>query len=257
MRKITAQIAYWGTRVLVPATGILAVLIIIPYAIGMPDYTFDKKTQRNLYGVSGSEVKCENAFRDDHAIYYHIIDSDYGYQCGYSAGASALTFVFEFVTALICGLYCLLLFVWKDKKCSKMLSYGTLWIPIICQFILLLRHSTEIAEGSAECDLIKVTYQATCSVLPFIFTPLLDAVNVVFAVLGFCSASVMFWCAPKVHKLLAPPENKTEKKTLVDEEKGTKKKGKKGKKQEEEEVFDPIGDMKKEVKKSAFKSFFK
>ena len=247
MRKITAQIAYWGTRVLVPATGILAILIIIPYAIGMPDHTFDSKTGKNMEGVYGQDIKCSNLFVDDHAIYYHVVDSDYGFQCGYSGGTSALTFVLEIVTALFCGLYSLLLYVWTDKKCSKMLSYGTLWIPILCQFMLLIRHSAEISEGSSSCDSITVKYQATCSVLPFIFTPLLDALNVIFSVLGFCFASVLFWCAPKVHKLMNPENNKGMKKGLFDEEKGKKK----------EEVFDPIGEMQKEAKKSVFKSFFK
>ena len=135
-----------------------------------------------------------------------------------------------------------LYFVWKDKKCSKMLSYGTLWIPIVCQFMLLIQHASEIAAGSHECQLKQVQFQSSCSVLPFIFTPLLDSLNLVFSVVGFCCASIMFWCAPKVHKLLNPPENK----------KGLKK-GLVGK---DEEVFDPIGSMQKEATKSIFKSFF-
>ena len=208
----------------------------------MPDHTYDKKSQRNLMGGSGSDIDCKNVFNDPYAIYYHIIDTDYGFQCGYSAATSALTFIMEFVTAFFCGLYSMLLFVWKDKKCSKMLSYGTLWIPIVCQFMLLIQHASEIAAGSHECQLKQVQFQSSCSVLPFIFTPLLDSLNLVFSVVGFCCASIMFWCAPKVHKLLNPPENK----------KGLKK-GLVGK---DEEVFDPIGSMQKEATKSIIKSFF-
>ncbi|EKE40412.1 hypothetical protein ENUP19_0203G0004 [Entamoeba nuttalli] len=239
MKKFLAYLARYGTPVCLTISGILSILVIIPFGFGLPSHTFDEKTNTNLAGKNTGKLSCSDYFIDNtHAIYYTLPNIDYHFQCGYSVFNIILTFLFEIISVVEIVLFWVFVLVWRKKKLITFIVYCCLLVPIIMQCYLLVHHCSEIHEGRKSCRKAKVDAQAECSILPFVFTPVVDSFNVVFLFIGTGLGTVLYFCRPRVNKALDVGNTDGEyKKGLVE--------GKKGKsKKVEEEEEDPIKDIK-------------
>ncbi|ELP91052.1 hypothetical protein EIN_267880 [Entamoeba invadens IP1] len=242
MHKILAYAARYGTPVCLTAAGVFSLITIIVFGFGMPNHTFDKKTNTNLLGNNSTETGC-SSIKLDHttAMSYKIPGNNYHYQCGYSVLNDILTWVFEFLCVVEVVLFWVFVIVWRKKKVLTFVVYCCLILPLIMQCYLVFAHSNEIINGTKACKKVSLfPNNATpeCSSLVFAFTPVSDVINILLYIAAICLGSVMYFCRPKISKLLDGNEGGDMKKELVDP------------KAKKEEVEDPIQDMKNVAKKT-------
>ncbi|KAL7715747.1 Uncharacterized protein QTN25_006839 [Entamoeba marina] len=126
-------------------------------------------------GLTGTseEPNC-NIFSHSHAIRYNIDNNLYYYQCGFSILDIITTFLCEIICSVIVIIFIIFVVIWRKNKLLTFIIYCCIIIPMLLQIVLVYYHCKEINSGRIECNSAETKYNANCSIITFIFTPILD-----------------------------------------------------------------------------------
>ncbi|KAL7712701.1 Uncharacterized protein QTN25_009716 [Entamoeba marina] len=242
MKKIYAYLIKFGAPTLITVAAVFCAISLFSYCFGMPYHTFDKSTNTSLINDNSDEHSCD-ALKYSHALSYHLGENTYQYQCGYSILSDILTFIVEILCVAVAVCAWVFVIVWRKKKIVTFIVFCCMIIPILTQFYLVYSHCSEINKGRKACNQAEDLYGAHCSILPFIFTPILDIWTFLFFIGAMVLTGMLYFLRPLIKRTL--------KKEGGDYQQDLDEKDSKKKKKEEEDDEDVIKDIKKTVSKAA------